>query len=158
MLEPDREPRVVDLKEFQVVGMARTYAAGGPNDVAKLWAEFWPRHEEIAEALPDTCFGVSIPCPRDGGPRHFEYVAAVEVRSAASVPDGMVARTIPAARYIVFTHVGPVAKIMETIEAVRSRWLPRTGHTPAGTPEFELYDERFNPVDGGEVDLYIPVK
>lgn len=158
MLEPDREPRLVDLKAFHVVGMARTYPVGGPNDIPQLWSAFWPRHEEIRDALPDTCVGVSIPCAKDGGPRKFEYVAAVEVRKPGAVPAGMVARTIPAARYIVFTHVGPVSAIKETIHAVWTRWLPRSGHTALNAAEFELYDERFNPVDGGEVDLYIPVR
>jgi AraC family transcriptional regulator len=158
MLEPDREPRVVDLREFHVVGMARTYLVGTANDVPQLWREFWPRHEEIAEALPDLAYGVCIPAAKDVRPKRFEYVAAVEVRHPGAVPGGMVARTIPAARYIVFTHKGPVAEIPQTIESLWTRWLPRTGHTPTGTTDFELYDERFDPMNGGEVDLYVPIK
>jgi AraC family transcriptional regulator len=158
MLEPDREPRLVDLKEIHVVGMPRAYVVGAPNDIPQLWAEFWPRHEEVVGALPDTAYGVCIPLPREGATKRFEYVAAVEVRAPGAVPPGMVARTIAAGRFIVFTHVGPAAEIMETVRSVWERWLPRTGHTPAGTADFELYDERFDPVKGGEMDIYIPVK
>ena len=63
------------------------------------------------------------------------------------------------ARYAVFTHVGSLAHIHETVGYVYGEWLPSSGYELAGTPDFELYDERFDPVkDDGELEYWVPVK
>ena len=87
----------------------------------------------------------------------FDYVAGFEVSGAGKVPDGMVALEVPGGRYAVFTTTLP--RIGETFDSAHHTWLPEAGHQPTGSPEFELYDERFDPQDPGSVfDLYIPIK
>ena len=57
----------------------------------------------------------------------------------------------------VFTTTLP--QIGETFRNAYHTWLPQAGHQPTGGPEFERYDERFDPQDpGSEFDLYIPIQ
>ena len=73
-------------------------------------------------------------------------------------PEGLEARDVPANRYAVFTHVGEVHRIKETYEEIFGTWLPGSEWIRGEGPDFELYDERFDPKTmGGEVDIYVPI-
>ena len=88
----------------------------------------------------------------------FTYSIGAEVARIDEVPDGMVARTVPAAKYAVFTAKGKVPQsIQETICNIFSTGLSSLGLKHAGTEDFELYDERFTGGEDSEVDIYIPV-
>ena len=79
--------------------------------------------------------------------------------ASTTCPPGMVALTVPASTYAVFTHT-------------RAHLAPaRHGEAGVGTlaagvavpsrrrrPDFELYDERWDPTTGnGEIDVYVPI-
>lgn len=71
----------------------------------------------------------------------------------------MAGRTVPAAKYAVFTAKGPVPQaIQDTWRYIYSSWLPKSGCERAETEDFELYDERCTHDEGAEVDIYIPIK
>ena len=66
--------------------------------------------------------------------------------------------TVPASKYVVFTHKGPIANIKDTYAAIHEKHMPATGLKQTGT-WFELYDERYK--DGGEdseTDIYCSVE
>jgi AraC family transcriptional regulator len=89
----------------------------------------------------------------------FVYVAALPVSQVSDVPEGMVVCNIPKATYALFTHKGAIADIRLTVEYIWGTWVPKSGRELADSPDFELYDERFDPETGtGEVDIYVPVK
>lgn len=49
--------------------------------------------------------------------------------------------------------------IQKTIKYIWGTWLPKSGYEYTGTPDFELYDDRFNPLEmKGEIDIYIPIR
>ena len=61
---------------------------------------------------------------------------------------------IPAQTYAVFK--GTLPKIMEMYDFAFRQWLPAYGYHQADGPEYELYDEDFNPSEG-KLDLYLYV-
>lgn len=66
---------------------------------------------------------------------------------------------VPAARYAVFLHEGNVATIQETWQQILSSWLPKSGMQSNETPDFEVYDERFDGATGeGGVEIWLGVK
>ena len=66
---------------------------------------------------------------------------------------------IPAADYAVFEHHGQIAGLGPLWDAIFGEWLPRSGHRPAHSPDFERYDERFDPATGsGLVELWVPIE
>ena len=68
-------------------------------------------------------------------------------------------RFIPEQRYAVFTHADHVASIRRTVNAIWNQWLPASGLKAADAPNFERYDEAFDPATGnGGFEIWIPVR
>jgi AraC family transcriptional regulator len=151
------KPTLVDRPALHVVGLQRLYTPATMAEIPALWDAFVPRLDEIEDACGDRTYGV---CQDDAqGKDTFAYTAAIEVASLARVPHGMVGFTIPAGTWAVFTHRGPISKIVETFDAIFTTGLATAKLERCGALDLEVYDERFDPATGtGEVDIYIPVR
>jgi len=149
------EPKMISRPAFTVVGM-KYRGKNEHGEIPKLWGEFMPREGGIKQKVnPHICYGVMG--NYDEGSGEFDYVAGFEVESAADVPEGMVRWNMPEQSYAVFTCTLPT--IREAFEHIYHTWLPESGYQRADGPEFELYDERFDPQDpSSEMYVYIPVK
>ena len=133
--EPRMEPKIVNLPAFDVVGML--YQGRNQNqEIAAMWGDLNPRAGEIA-AVPDgNAYGLCLMV--DGLPEGcFEYVAGFEVAPGAPVPQGMVLRHVPAARYAVFAHKGSMETLHATFGEIFQTWLPQSGLIPV-SPEFDM--------------------
>jgi AraC family transcriptional regulator len=152
------EFKIVEREAFHVVGMTQRFTPGKIDGIPALWQRFIVRAREIPDAVPGVHYGVGVDDRRDGEPG-FLYTAGAGVASVGELPVGMNAVTVPAGRYAVFTHRGPVTHLAKTIVAVWNHWLPKSGHKARSAPDFERYDARFkmNSPDS-EVDLYVPVE
>lgn len=149
------EPKIVSKPALTVVGMKYR---GKPlsDEIPQLWGAFAARIGEIKHIRnPEIAYGVSDNMDESTG--EFDYVAACEVESAADIPEGMVSVDFPAQTYAVFTCTLPT--IGETFEYIYRTWLPTSGFRRPRSPEFELYDEDFNPNDpSSELYVYVPVE
>lgn len=147
--------RIIELPAFTVVGM--DYRGSAPGDsIGQLWQRFLPREHEISANPQDrNAYGVCAQLP--GG--EFHYIAALPVQADAAVPEGMLKFEVPAQKYAVFTHIGPVQGIADSFQAIYSSLLARLGLEPRKGIDLERYTERFlgpeNPAS--ETDLYIPI-
>jgi AraC family transcriptional regulator len=160
-IEPvQSEPEIIRKEAFKIIGM-RYYGGNQKGEIKQLWDVFLPVEEKIKNRIhPDTGYGVCYPVEEPGSNNAFEYIAAVEVSSLDEIPQGMVGRTIPAQHYAVFSHKGSVDNIPQTYQAIYAVWQPKSGYELVKAPDFEYYDERFNPdkPEASELDIYIPVK
>ncbi len=87
----------------------------------------------------------------------FDYLAGVEVEAGQAAPEGMVAWRIPAQTYAVFETTLP--QIGPTFEYIYGPWIAGSDFERADGPEFELYDEAFNPQDpASKMTIWIPVQ
>ncbi len=146
------EPRFVDYPSFTAVGLATPFDfVTAQQTIPTLWDRFVPRMKEVRNVPDRRSFGIC---------RGHEYLACVQVTQVEAVPAGMVAWTVPAGHYAVFTHRGPVSRIGETVNRIWKDWLPSSGRVHVeGAPDFELYDERFQGAsEESEFDLYIPIR
>ncbi len=153
-------PRIVERPAFHVVGMTGRFLPETMGEIAAMWGAFAPRMASIPGVKRlGTSYGVCRCAPPSAaGPSALEYTACVEVAAPAKPPAGMVAFTIPAATYAVFTHTGPIQAIGQTWDAIHQRWLREAGLEKAGDLDFEVYDERWDPRTGeGPVDIHVPV-
>jgi predicted transcriptional regulator YdeE len=148
------EPRIVTKPEFTVVGMKLT--SRNPRQIARLWRAFGPRITEIRHRVDtDTAYGLTT--GHDDRTRRFDYIAGVEVSCPADIPDGMVYWMVPEQEYVAFPCTLPA--FVKTYRYVKESWIPAAGYRFAGFPEFELYDERYNPKDRhSQLEFYIPVR
>ena len=152
------EPKFIAKPGFKTVGMIYTGKAG-TDEIPELWGKFAQKMGNVPNRVnKDVCYGVVNPFGSKEEEGTIDYVAAVEVENFDNIPDGMVTAEIPEAYYAVFTHKGQIKNFMETIKYVYGEWLPKSEYNLTGTPELEIYDERFNPeADDSECDIYLPV-
>jgi len=149
------EPRVVRKETFTAVGMKIRTTAMSP-EIPKLWARFAPRIGEVTSiAEPQVSYGLMVNF--DPAQGRFDYMAAVSVQvPSPRLPDGMVALEVPACMYAVFTTT--LTDIGSAFAHIYQRWLPNSGFKPADGPQFERYDESFDPADpNSRIEIYVPV-
>jgi AraC family transcriptional regulator len=145
------EPQIVKKPAITLVGL-QVHGKLEGMDIKSLWNTFGPRMAEIKGANPAVCYGAMDHYSEATG--EFDYLAACAAQSAAAAPVGMVSWSVPAQTYAVFPCTLP--QIGEAWMTAYQQWLPQSGYRRAAGPEFELYDEKFNPQDPASV-LYLCV-
>lgn len=125
------------------------------DEIPRQWEDF-----QALGALPGqvgtTAYGAI--CGGDPKTQTMEYMCAVEVESFDALPKELGRMRVPAARYAVFLHEDNVATIQSTWKEVFAAWLPSSGMRSGNTPDFEVYDERFNAATGsGAVEIWLSV-
>jgi AraC family transcriptional regulator len=149
------KPNIVKKPAFTVVGM-KYRGKNEHNEIPQLWAKFGPHMHEIQHLVhPDLAYGVMGNYDEKTG--EFDYIAACQVDQATNVAEGMCTEYVPAQTYAVFSCT--LATIGQTYEMIRQEWLPTSGYHQTTGPDFELYDEQFDPGNVNSVMyLYIPVE
>jgi len=150
----EMEPKIVTKPAFTVVGMLYR-GRNENNEIAQMWGEFVPRMGEIKHATgAHESYGVCRDLEPEG---LFEYVAGLPVTQAEDVPQDMVSWEVPEQKYAVFPCTLPT--IGEAYAYAFKTWLPGSGYERGDGPDFELYDESFNPdEEGSHFHIYVPIK
>jgi AraC family transcriptional regulator len=154
------QPTLVHRPAFHVIGMAGRFTPATTSRIPELWERFarGPM-DTVPHRRGHHTLGVCVDAdPATIEEAGFTYVAAVEVDRLDHVPPGMIAMTVPANTYAVFTHSGHISRLPDTVKQVWGRWVPSSPYAHVPAPDFEWYDERWDPTTGeGEIDLYVPV-
>ena len=88
---------------------------------------------------------------------NFDYIAGVEVSDFSDLPREFSRVRVPEQRYAVFTHRDHISTIRRTVNTIWNNWLPAAGLKAADAPNFERYDEKFDPRTGnGGLEIWIP--
>ena len=138
-----------------LAGLRRWHShAGASHSIPLQWADFTTG--ELFPSRKPGCVSYGVLC--DARPGEFEYMTAVEVQTFEGLAPGSGRMRMPALRFAVFQHEGPVSNIYLTWQAIWERWLPNSGLKPVHAPEFERYDQRYNPVTReGIIEIWSPV-
>jgi predicted transcriptional regulator YdeE len=130
-----------------------TFASMG-QDIPRQWDDF-VKLGKLPGQVGSVGYGAI--CGGDPKTQTMEYMCAAEVASFDALPKQLGRMRVPAARYAVFLHEGNVATIQQTWQQVFA-WLPTSGFRSANTPDFELYDERFDGATGdGGVEIWLGI-
>jgi AraC family transcriptional regulator len=151
-------PRFETSKAMLVAGVGERYnhAAAGTAAIPSQWQRFHQKVEEIPERVGQVAYGV---CCNGDDSGNFDYIAGVEVADFSDLPREFSRVRIPEHRYVVFTHSDHISTIRRTIDTIWNHWLPQSGHTVEDAPNFERYDEKFDPVTGyGGLEIWVPIK
>ena len=151
-----QQPQIASKPPLTVIGLERSFIHSQSPDANNLWVigELWDEFVKRAEAIPQRVghgmYGVIYERPAEerGHPHELQYIAGAAVTATAEIPTGMVARTIPAGRFAVFLHRGPINQIAATVRQIYRDWLPASPFEHSRIADVELYDERF--CAGGE--------
>lgn len=162
------EPQIIDSPAISFIGMEclfRHALSEETNDMAvipQLWGRFGSKRETVPnQTEPSAAWGIITADPEEERSHADElrYLAAAQVSFDSEVPEGMIVRAFPAAKYACFTLRGPISRIGEHCQMMYREWLPQSPWEHAGIADLERYDERFcAESEDSEIDYWISIK
>jgi AraC family transcriptional regulator len=152
-----KPPRFETGKAMLVAGIGdrinhQNNGAGIPGQ----WQQFNQKRGDIPDRVGMLSYGV---CCNGDDSGNFDYIAGVEVSDFSDLPREFARVRIPEQKYAVFTHAEHISTIRRTVNTIWNHWLPVSGFKAADAPNFERYDEKFDPLSGnGGLEIWIPVR
>ena len=139
--DKDMEMQIVERPTFTVMGLK--YEGKNEHDeIGKTWGLFNAMVKTRPELIGPEAFGVCTWVNEDTGV--FEYVCAFAAKSMDQLPEGFVLRTVPAHRYAVFAHRGPLDTLRQTYNNIYQIWIPQAGlKLHSDKFDMEVYDDGF---------------
>jgi AraC family transcriptional regulator len=151
-LEP---PRFENNGPLLIAGLGERYTCETAAGIPAQWQRFQPYIGNLAGQVGNTAYGVS--CNSDGA-GNFDYICGVEVRDFSDLPPALSPIRVPAQKYAVFSHRDHISAIRRTWSTIWNQWLPQSGYEVLDAPDFERYDQRFDPKTGiGGLEIWIPI-
>jgi len=149
-----QRPRIEAGRLLLIAGLGDRYTFETLGGIPALWQRFVPHLGHIPGQTGNVTYGVVHNGDDDG----CDYIAGVEVSGFDALPADFAHIRLPERRYAVFEHRGHISGIRATWEAIFRNGLPASGLEKADAPDFERYDERFDPHSGnGVVEIWIPL-
>lgn len=159
------EPEIMELDYMDIIGMGGETAIAN-NRIPELWEKFRLREDEVKN--------VTKPIDRIGLCEYssittavtfteesdYFVIAGLKVNSTADVPPGMLSRRIPAGRFAVFTHTGPITTLHRTYKYIWGTWADNKKYAVDERSDFEIYTEDYpGPYsEDGQIKIHIPIK
>jgi AraC family transcriptional regulator len=151
-LEP---PRFENNGPLLIAGLGERCTCETAAGIPAQWQRFQPYIGNLAGQVGNTAYGVS--CNSDGA-GNFDYICGVEVRDFSDLPPALSPIRVPAQKYAVFSHRDHISAIRRTWSTIWNQWLPQSGYEVLDAPDFERYDQRFDPKTGiGGLEIWIPI-
>ena len=146
-------PTYRDLPAFRLAGIRRFHALdAAPKTIPDQWHDL---HASSLPGLKEATSTYGATAQLDMPSKRLEYLAGYEVADFEDIPaEGRM--IVPAAHYAVFP-LATVSEIPAFWQSFFQTWLPASGKKVANSPDFERYDERFNPVTRGPFEIWVPV-
>ncbi len=149
-------PRFETGKAMLVAGLGERVSMETSAGIPGLWHRFHQHVQAFPGRIGKVAYGV---CCNGDDAGNFDYIAGVEVADFSDLPREFSRVRIPAQRYAVFTHGDHVSTVRRTVNTIWNHWLPASGHLVADAPNFERYDETFDPITGnGGFEIWVPIK
>src|SRR5579864_7450545 len=158
-------PKVVEQDGFTVIGItARTSNAKEmtpERTIGKQWMRLF--QEGVLGKIPNKADANIVAVYTDYVSDHngeYTYVLGARVKSAGEIPEGMVAKTVPAGKYAVFTsEQGPAYQVVPQIwQKINSLPKTATGGDRIYRADFEVYDERARDPQNTVVDVHVGIR
>jgi AraC family transcriptional regulator len=149
-------PRFETGKAMLIAGVSERVSADNGAGIPGLWQRFHQYVQSFPGRIGQAAYGV---CCNGDDSGNFDYIAGVEVADFSDLPREFSRVRIPEQRYAVFTHMAHISSIRRTVNAIWNHWLPQSPYKVADAPNFERYDEKFNPVTGdGGLEIWVPIR
>jgi len=148
--------RIEKKEAFTVLAHSKTFPyEGAKESIPNFWRE---HHASDLAGLVMGAFGINI--DEKMAMDNFEYLIADPCEDDASVPEGLVKRTIPALTWAVFPCRGPMPGALQDVNTrIYTEWLPALGEYEfAAGYCAEYYDNPMNyPKGTGDENYYCEI-
>jgi AraC family transcriptional regulator len=149
-------PRFETGKAMLIAGVGDRFSHENGAGIPGLWQRFHQYVQNFPGRIGQVAYGV---CCNGDDAGNFDYIAGVEVPDFADLPREFSRVRIPEQNYAVFTHNDHISSIRRTVNTIWNQWLPSSGFQIADAPNFERYDEKFDPATGnGGFEIWVPIK
>jgi AraC family transcriptional regulator len=149
-------PRFQTGKPMLVAGIGERIHCENGAGIPLQWQRFHQSVDKIPDRVGNVAYGV---CCNGDDSGNFDYISGVEVTDFSDLPREFARVRIPEQKYAVFTHRDHISTIRRTVNTIWNHWLPASGMKAADAPNFERYDEKFDPVSGnGGLEIWVPIK
>jgi AraC family transcriptional regulator len=151
-----RAPRFTTGKPLLIAGISERYSCENGAGIPNQWQRFHQSVANIPDRIGQVAYGV---CCNGDDAGNFDYISGVEVSDFSDLPREFASVRIPEQRCAVFTHCDHISTIRGTVNTIWNHWLPASGLKAADAPNFERYDENFDPLTGnGGLKIWVPVR
>lgn len=152
-LEP---PRKENGPVMLIAGLSERYDDVTSANIPAQQQRFAPHIGNLPNQIGAATYGV---CYNSDNAGNIDYLSGVEVSDYTDLPPEFARLKLTEQRYVVFTHRDHISTIRRTVKTIWNKWLPESGLEAAEAPDFERYDEHFDPRSGnGGLEIWIPVK
>ena len=158
------EAEIRTISNKFLVGMYKEMSPAD-NTTPELWQNFMPRRTEIQHLIPNIYFAIQeysevLDFKDFQANNNFKMWAAVEVSKLTDLPRAMACLTLPAGKYAVFIHKGPVRTFHKTSQYIYGQWIPGSDYILDHRPHFEIMTEEYLGPDHpeSEEEVWIPIK
>lgn len=137
--------------------LAGVLVHGRPKEIdySDVWMNRYMKFDEFLKpfSIDKAYYGVSFPGGNNGA---VDYIAGMVVENLDSVPDGLVLREIPAARFAIFQCT--LETIGQTFNQIYGIWLPESQYEfDSASADYEFYPPK-TATEGDPVWIYLPIK
>jgi len=148
------EPTLRNLPAFQLAGIRRWHSlVDAPKTIPNQWHDL---HASGLPGLAEAKITYGATAQMDVANQRLEYFAGYEVVDFEGIPAyGRV--SLAAAQYAVFT-LNTVSEIRPFWQQILAEWLSASGYKMGDSPDFERYDERFDAVSRGPLEVWVPIR
>jgi len=158
------EPKIIKREAFQIIGIStKTSNANELTAQAKipqLWQDFYEKNivDQLSKLDNQNVYGLYSDYETDVN-GNYAITIGVEASKMNDASPEWVIKTIPAAKYLVFTsHKGKMPEIViQTWQEIWA-WFANSKVERTYTGDFELYDERCANPQAAQVEVYIAIK
>ena len=156
-----RLPDLVRLEAFSIAGPARRFDQESRSEIPQLWSALIGALPFEGQVPSWATYGAVWGVDREEG--SFDYMAGVGIVPGSALPAGFSEKRIPAATYAVFriTLDGSALhpQVKNAMATIWGQLIPASGLKLADSPDFELYDGKFEPTrTGAVIDFHVPVE
>jgi predicted transcriptional regulator YdeE len=156
---PDSRWKIVERDALTLVGMVSQGKDLGQLEIYDLWVEFMEHARLIKNNKEEGITYEFHSYPQGWEPlKYFYCMVAINVTRPEDVPDNMFVKTLPAAKYALYTHSFALGGFDVSCRAI-SQWLETSEYKHSTSYDLQRYDARFKGLDNPESEMgfLIPV-
>ncbi|QQA42295.1 AraC family transcriptional regulator [Pelagovum pacificum] len=146
----DLDPRIVTSPPVTLAGKSWEVSMETRGEIPGYWDAMIEEWEHLMSK--EETYGICHDFQEDG---RFGYFIGFPCETP---PDGLGRFRLPGATYAVFDHAGHVSGIAALWDGIFSDWAPKATVKVGTGPEFELYEEGYDPATPGGVAVWIPLE
>lgn len=149
------EYKIVEKPQFTVVGLSRQFHSDTSyQEIPKFWFEVTDKKDFPLLGMYGICLDLEA---HDG---NFEYLIADNYIPWEEIPEGCVAKVIPASTWAVFPCRGPLPRTLQDVNTkMWSEWLPNCkNYRLAANLNIEMYAPPTEQPEDTYSEIWLPVE